>query len=187
MWLTRGGGSAVWLILLLLVLVLALARFPTPGRLRYGILATVCAVVVINPLVIIGGGSMRSWAICAAVAMVPTSGAIFGLVMPHAPPPKLQAGPRKGQGQPPAFPSDSRLPASLGAPGIGVAGFVLSLLGVSLVGIVLSWVGYAQAKREGRRSGLCLAGIIVGFAWLAVSIGLYVVLFVVASGSGSLY
>ena len=55
-----------------------------------------------------------------------------------------------------------------GAPGIGIAGFVLSVLGISLVGIPLSWIGYEQSKREGRPTSLCLAGIIVGFAWLAL-------------------
>jgi len=34
------------------------------------------------------------------------------------------------------------------APGIGIAGFVLSLVGVSLLGLILSWVGYAQAKEQ---------------------------------------
>lgn len=58
---------------------------------------------------------------------------------------------------------------SPGAPGIGVAGFVLSLLGISLIGIILSWIGYAKAKREGRPRGLCLAGIIIGFAWFAIA------------------
>lgn len=58
---------------------------------------------------------------------------------------------------------------SPGAPGIGVAGFVLSLLGISLIGIILSWIGYAKAKREGRPRGLCLAGIIIGFAWFAMA------------------
>ena len=59
----------------------------------------------------------------------------------------------------------------LGTPGIGIAGFVLSLLGISLIGVILSWIGYAQAKREGRPRGLCLAGIIIGFA-LPVVLGL---------------
>ena len=71
-----------------------------------------------------------------------------------------------------AVPLSSMQPAatnSLGAPGIGVAGFVLSLLGISLIGIILSWIGYAKAKREGRPRGLCLAGIIIGFAWLAIA------------------
>ena len=71
-----------------------------------------------------------------------------------------------------ALPSSSMQAAatnSPGAPGIGVAGFVLSLLGISLIGIILSWIGYAKAKREGRPRGLCLAGIIIGFAWFAIA------------------
>ena len=54
------------------------------------------------------------------------------------------------------------VPVPVGAPGIGIAGFVLSLLGFSVPGLVLSWVGYAKATRESRPSGLCLAGIILG-------------------------
>ena len=71
-----------------------------------------------------------------------------------------------------ALPSSSMQAAatnSPGGPGIGVAGFVLSLLGISLIGIILSWIGYAKAKREGRPRGLCLAGIIIGFAWFAIA------------------
>lgn len=57
-----------------------------------------------------------------------------------------------------------------GAPGIGVAGFVLSLLGFSVIGLILAWAGYAQAKREGRPTGLCVAGIVLGFVGLAISV-----------------
>lgn len=64
---------------------------------------------------------------------------------------------------------------SLGAPGVGIAGFVLSLLGFSILGIILSWVGLSQAKREGRPTGLCVAGIVIGFVWLAISIILVIV------------
>jgi multisubunit Na+/H+ antiporter MnhB subunit len=64
-----------------------------------------------------------------------------------------------------------------GTPGIGIAGFVLSILGFSIIGLVLSWVGYAQAKREGRPSGLCLAGIIIGAVWLLACIIFYAAIF----------
>ncbi len=60
-----------------------------------------------------------------------------------------------------------------GSPGIGVAGFVLVIVGlfvplVGLVGLILSIVGYAQAKREGLSTGLSLAGIIIGAIATAV-------------------
>lgn len=67
--------------------------------------------------------------------------------------------------------------ASLGTPGIGIAGFIVSLLGFSLIGIILSWIGYSQAKREGRPKGLCVAGIVIGFVWLVIAV--VVVLFMV--------
>lgn len=53
-----------------------------------------------------------------------------------------------------------------GAPGIGIAGFICSLLGillgVLLIGLVLSWVGHRQAVRGGRPTSLCMAGVIIG-------------------------
>lgn len=57
--------------------------------------------------------------------------------------------------------------ASPGSPGVGVAGFILVIVGlfvplVGLVGLVLSIVGYRQAKREGLSTGLSLAGMIIG-------------------------
>lgn len=76
--------------------------------------------------------------------------------------------------------------STLGAPGVGVAGFVLSLLGFSILGIILSWVGLSQAKREGRPTGLCVAGIVIGFVWLAISIILIIVT-VAAVDSASTY
>lgn len=69
----------------------------------------------------------------------------------------------------------SALPQPQGAPGIGVAGFVCVLVGlfiplVGIVGLVLSIIGYRQAKREDRPSGLAFAGMIVGI--IATAIGL---------------
>jgi len=61
-------------------------------------------------------------------------------------------------------------PSGLGAPGIGVAGFVLSLLGVALLGLILSWVGLAKARRENRPTGLCVAGIVIGAAWMVIEL-----------------
>ncbi len=59
------------------------------------------------------------------------------------------------------------LPTVLGPPGIGIAGFVCGLFGVivpfaGIVGLILSIVGYRQARRESRPYGLALAGLIIG-------------------------
>lgn len=75
---------------------------------------------------------------------------------------------------------------SLGAPGVGIAGFILSLIGFSVLGIILSWVGLSQARRDGRPTGLCVAGIIIGFVWLAISI-ILVIITVAAVDSASQY
>lgn len=77
--------------------------------------------------------------------------------------------PLAGHWPPPATPQSGAT-----APGIGVAGFILAVLGVftsgvtCLVGLPLSVVGYVQARREGRPSGLCLAGIIISAVGIAI-------------------
>ena len=57
--------------------------------------------------------------------------------------------------------------AYVGPPGVGIAGFVCALFGVivpfaGIVGLILSIVGYRQARRESRPYGLALAGLIIG-------------------------
>ncbi len=44
---------------------------------------------------------------------------------------------------------------------LGIVGFILSFL-VSLVGLILSAIGYSRSKRAGFKNGLALAGIIIG-------------------------
>ena len=76
-------------------------------------------------------------------------------------------------------------PASAaGAPGIGIAGFICSLLGIllfvlSLIGLILSWVGYRQAVREGRPTGLCMAGVIIGVVWMLLSVAVTIMMVVI--------
>jgi hypothetical protein len=70
-------------------------------------------------------------------------------------------------------------------PAIGIAGFVLSIVGASIIGLILSWVGYAQAKREGQSSGLCLAGIIIGGVGLAATIIVLIVILAAASAASN--
>jgi len=164
------------------MILFAAKRIPSHGRLRYGILAGL-GVMSLSLTVLASSGSILAL-IAGAVVL---TGAIAGLIKPGASSPQLQPDPRAWQAQPTMVYVMPGNPASLGAPGIGVAGFVLSILGVPAVGIVLSWVGYAQASREGRRTGLCLAGIIIGFAWLVVLLGLFIVFYVIASRYGSPY
>ena len=78
-------------------------------------------------------------------------------------------------------------PAPLGAPGIGVAGFVCVIVGlfvpiVGIVGLILSIIGYSQAKRENRPQGLALAGMIIGI--VATVLGIIILIAIVASGAG---
>jgi hypothetical protein len=66
--------------------------------------------------------------------------------------------------------------------GVGVAGFVTGLLGallfwfplagiiLGLLGVVLGGVGTAQGRRNGQKTGLAVAGIVLGALALIVSI-----------------
>jgi len=53
---------------------------------------------------------------------------------------------------------------------------------VGLVGFILSWVGYAQAKREGRPQGLALAGTIIGA--VATILGVLFIILILAISVG---
>ncbi len=73
-----------------------------------------------------------------------------------------------------------------------IAGFVLSLIGFGVLGLILSWVGLSQAKREDRSTGLCVAGIVIGAVDVAITILIIVfwASFIAAlssSGSGYAY
>jgi len=54
---------------------------------------------------------------------------------------------------------------------------------VGLVGFILSWVGYAQAKHEGRPQGLALAGTIIGA--VATILGVLFLILILAISAGS--
>ena len=65
------------------------------------------------------------------------------------------------------------------APSIGVAGFVLAIVGlflplVAIAGLVLATLGAAKAKAEGLPSRLCWAGVVIGslacMGWFALFI-----------------
>jgi hypothetical protein len=65
------------------------------------------------------------------------------------------------------------------APAIGIAGFVLSIIGLALpplgvAGLVLAHLGLREARRFSLPRRLCLAGVIIGIlacvVWLAMLI-----------------
>lgn len=63
--------------------------------------------------------------------------------------------------------------------GMAIAGFVCSFF-FSLIGLVLSIIGYSQTKKSGERGGdFALAGIIISAVSLALSILAIILLFVV--------
>ena len=75
--------------------------------------------------------------------------------------------------------------ASPGSPGIGVAGFILVIVGlivpfVGLAGFIMSIIGYRRAKREGLSTGLSLAGTIIG----AIATILWILILVVPFAAG---
>ena len=70
---------------------------------------------------------------------------------------------------------------SPGTNNLAVASLVLSIIGLccgigSIVGIVLGFVARSQIKTSGQSGdGMALAGIIIGFVTLVLSIGAYFV------------
>lgn len=71
-------------------------------------------------------------------------------------------------------------PTSRGVSGLAIASLVCSLLGLSLVGVILGHLGLSEIKRsnglmEGR--GLALAGLIVGY--VEIAIGVAIILFII--------
>ena len=75
-------------------------------------------------------------------------------------------------------------PVTASSNGVGTAGFVTGLLGallswfplagipLGLLGIVLGGVGMSQGRRSGQKTGLALAGVVLGVLALVISIGL---------------
>ncbi len=59
---------------------------------------------------------------------------------------------------------------------LGIAGFVLSILGpLSLIGLILSIIAFVQSKKAGMKNGFALAGIIIGTVITVGLIALFVV------------
>jgi hypothetical protein len=81
------------------------------------------------------------------------------------------------------------MPAA-GTNGLAIGSFICGLLGISAVAIVLGFIARNQIARSGHReggSGLALAGIILGFIWVGISIVIFVALVAVANHVNSQY
>ncbi|WP_159616541.1 DUF4190 domain-containing protein [Arthrobacter zhaoguopingii] len=59
---------------------------------------------------------------------------------------------------------------------LGIAGFVLSILGpLSVIGLILSIIAFLQSRRAGMRNGFALAGTIIGAALTVAGVTLLTV------------
>jgi len=72
---------------------------------------------------------------------------------------------------------------------LAIVSLVLSILGVSLVGVILGHVALGQIKTTGAPGrGIALAGVIVGYAYIALTIiliAIYAIIALVVVGAGS--
>jgi len=72
--------------------------------------------------------------------------------------------------------------------GMAIAALVCGILGVSAVAIILGFVALSQIKRSGgleKGRGMALAGIILGFVWVAISIALTITLLALAHSASA--
>ena len=53
---------------------------------------------------------------------------------------------------------------------MGIISLVLSIIGLHVIGIILGFVALAQSKRVGQGNGFALAGVIVGFVLMALTL-----------------
>ncbi|TQL52801.1 DUF4190 domain-containing protein [Subtercola boreus] len=84
-------------------------------------------------------------------------------------------------------------PASYSAPGaparktnvISIVALVVSIVGFTVIGIVLGFIGLNQVKKTGEAGrGLAIAAIIIGFVELALLI-IYIIVVVVIVGASA--
>jgi hypothetical protein len=85
-------------------------------------------------------------------------------------------------------PTPAPVPAAQPAPAapaekwnvLSIVGFVLSLVGFSVISVILGFIGLSQIKKTGERGrGLAIAAIIIGFA--SIVIGIIVAIVVTAT------
>jgi len=67
---------------------------------------------------------------------------------------------------------------------LSIVAFVLSIVGVSLIGVILGHIGLSQIKRTGERGrGFAIAALIIGYIGIAVGIILAIVWIAVIGGA----
>jgi hypothetical protein len=103
-------------------------------------------------------------------AFAPTS--VSAPVQPIAPvpPPRSAAYAMQGHPVPPSTIAGGSVQRTSG---MAIAALVCGIIGVSAVAIILGFVARSQIKRSGGREkgeGIAVAGIVLGFVWVAISI-----------------
>ncbi|UFS59368.1 DUF4190 domain-containing protein [Subtercola endophyticus] len=69
---------------------------------------------------------------------------------------------------------------------LAIVSLVVSIVGFTIIGIILGFVALSQIKRTGESGrGLALAGIIIGFVELVLGIILFVVIIAIAANSAT--
>ena len=54
--------------------------------------------------------------------------------------------------------------------GLGIAGFILSLVGVQPLALIFSIIGLVVGKRNGNKTGLAIAGLVISIVSMVVEI-----------------
>ena len=54
--------------------------------------------------------------------------------------------------------------------GMGIAGFILSLLSIQPLGLIFSIIGLVMAKKNGYKKGLAVAGLVISIIYMVIEI-----------------
>ncbi len=92
--------------------------------------------------------------------------------------------PSEPQAPAPAPQPMNQVPVAAANPGqgLGIASLICSILGVSLIGLILGIIGLKKSKEAGMGNGMALAGIILGAIGLVFGL-LWFVLVILAAAA----
>lgn len=74
--------------------------------------------------------------------------------------------------------------------GLAVSGFILSLIGISVIGIILGHLGRKEIRESGGTKsgdGLATAAIVIGWIWLVISIVIGIIIGIAFANAGPSY